>query len=65
MNAEFLIWLIFDIDKAQNFLRNHRIVIFQNPKRVFGRRAISRISLNEMLKRWKGGHKEIVGHIPR
>jgi hypothetical protein len=65
INSDFLIWLVFDTDNAQQFLKSHKIIIFPNPKKVFRRRTIPRISLKDMLKHWKGDHKEIIGHIPR
>ena len=65
MNADFLIWLVFDTDNARNFLKDYKIIIFPNAKRVFRGRSITKISLDGMRKHWKGDHKEIIGHFPR
>ena len=59
MNADFIIWLVFDTDNARNFLKDYKIIIFPNPKRLFRGRTITRISLDGMRKHWKGDHKEI------
>jgi hypothetical protein len=59
MNADFLIWFVFDTNNARKFLNDYKINVFPNPRRVFGGRTITRISLDGMRKHWKGDHKEI------
>ena len=44
MNADFLIWLVFDTDNARNFLKDYKIIIFPNAKRVFRGRSLKNLA---------------------